>query len=107
MPDHLHVLAVGERVDSMLLPFVSRFRQVTGFWYSRAAGRTLWQGGYYERVLREAEETAEVVRYILGNPVRAGLARAIGEYRWAGSDVYALAEIVGDLRNGRRRPRQE
>jgi hypothetical protein len=39
-------------------------------------------------VLREDEETPRVVRYILENPVRAGLVEAYREYPFCGSLVY-------------------
>jgi putative transposase len=97
MPDHLHLLISGEREDSDLRRFVVRFRQATGYRHCRATGRRLWQEGYYDHVLRDAEDTKTIVRYILGNPVRAGLTRVIGEHRWAGSDVYAVADVLEDL----------
>jgi hypothetical protein len=44
---------------------------------------------YYERVMRNDDETLEVIRYILENPVRARLTVQLGEYPFAGSDVYS------------------
>jgi hypothetical protein len=34
---------------------------------------------------------------VLGNPVRAGLASTLGEYPYAGSDVYRLEDIAEQL----------
>ena len=34
------------------------------------------------------------VRYILENPIRAGLTRELGEYRFAGSEVYDLEGLL-------------
>ena len=48
------------------------------------------QSGYHEHILRDDEATESVVRYVLENPVRAGLTAALGEYAFAGSDVYEL-----------------
>ena len=42
--------------------------------------RYLWQDGYYERVLRSRHALETVVRYVLENPVRAGLASKPGDY---------------------------
>jgi putative transposase len=97
MPDHLHVLAEGCREDASLRHFVLRFRQASGYWYSRTFRRRLWQDGYYDRVLRESEDTVSAVKYVLENPVRKGLAKSIGEYKWAGSDVLCVDEIADDL----------
>ena len=94
MPDHLHALitATSERADFCEL--VRRFKQVSAFHHKKSTGRALWQPGYHERVLRDDEGTEAVVRYILENPIRAGLARRLGEYRFAGSEVYDLEGLM-------------
>jgi len=92
MPDHLHVLAVGESDGSDLEAFMRSMKQKTGFWFKQAFRRRLWQDGYYDRILREDESTLVVARYILANPVRAGLARTIEEYPFSGSNRYSLKE---------------
>ena len=38
-----------------------------------------------------------VVRYILENPIRAGLAESILDYPHLGSDRYTLAELVDSV----------
>ena len=43
--------------------------------YRRFTGESLWQDGYFDRVLRRDDDSTVVVRYMLENPVRAGLAR--------------------------------
>ena len=93
MPDHLHVLAGARSERSDLEAFVKRFKQVTGFGYRQAAKQPLWQPGYHERVLRDDEATEAVIRYILENPIRAGLAADLGEYPFAGSGVYDLESL--------------
>jgi hypothetical protein len=52
-------------------------------------------------VLRENEGNEVVVRYILENPVRAGLAARIGEYPHAWC-TWPIEELVG-ARGGRQR----
>jgi REP-associated tyrosine transposase len=83
MPDHVHVLlqAQGECAD--LRGMIRRWKQASGFWYSKQYGRTLWQDGYFDRILRREEATEVVATYITSNPVRAGLARHVGEYPYA------------------------
>jgi len=94
MPDHLHALveATSERADFPAL--VKRFKQMTGFAYRQQTGQPLWQPGYHDRVLRDDEATEAVVRYVLENPVRAGLSKALGEYPFAGSGVYDLNGLL-------------
>ena len=74
--------------------FVKQIKQVTGFAYRQTHGGSLWQPGYHERILRDDESTLAVARYILENPVRAGLAKALGEWPLAGSDVYSWPELM-------------
>jgi REP element-mobilizing transposase RayT len=94
MPDHLHVLlhARSERADFQA--FMKRFKQMTGFSYKKQMQQLLWQSGYHERVLRDDESSDVIARYILENPIRAGLSKAIGEYRYAWSDVYDLESLL-------------
>jgi putative transposase len=87
MPDHLHLVVEARSDSADLARFVKTWKQKTGFAYSRLTGSRLWQVGYFDHVLRNDESTAQHVRYVLGNPVRAGLARAVGEYPFAGSDL--------------------
>ena len=90
MPDHLHALVEAKSEQSDLQPFMKRFKQITGFTYRQDAKRRLWQPGYHERILRDDEATETVVRYVLENPIRAGLTSALGDYPFAGSGVYDL-----------------
>jgi putative transposase len=94
MPDHLHLLFEACREDANLCPCVSDAKQRSGFAFRRSAAYRLWQTGYYDHVLRDEESVFAVVRYILENPVRAGFASRLGEYKFCGSDVYSMDEIL-------------
>ncbi|MDO6462375.1 transposase [Granulosicoccaceae sp. 1_MG-2023] len=79
MPDHVHwLLQLGAgrnlaRVVGMVKADVSRHaRPVDG-------GR-LWQKGFYDHALRREEDVREVARYIIANPLRAGLVRSVRDY---------------------------
>jgi putative transposase len=98
MPDHVHVVVTAESERSDLLGLMKYFKQTTGYAYSRSRGGPLWQPGYHERVLRDDEATESVVRYVLENPVRAGLAKAAGEYPHAGSFVYRIEDLLSNWR---------
>ena len=94
MPDHVHLIAEGTREDADLKRFVSLATQLSGHHYARCLGRTLWQRYGYEHVLRDDESTQAAVRYILENPVRAGLVDAIEKYPFWGSSVYSRQELI-------------
>jgi len=93
MPDHVHLLVAGRSVTASLLRFVTLAKQQSGHWFAAWSEQRLWQTGFYDHVLRDEEATIAVVRYIFANPVRAGLTRGIGEYPFAGSAVFSIAEI--------------
>lgn len=94
MPDHLHALLTAVTEEADFCACVRQFKQLTGFVFKKEHGVRLWQPGYHERILRDAEATEAVVRYVLENPIRAGLATQIGEYPWAGSDTYDLRALL-------------
>ena len=103
MPDHLHALITATSEGADFCELVRRFKQVSAFYYKKSNGRALWQPGYHERILRDDEATEAVVRYILENPIRAGLARGLGEYRFAGSEVYDLEGLLAAWENAEAR----
>jgi len=43
-------------------------------------GRRIWQDGFHDHALRQEEDLAEVARYIVANPLRAGLVERVGDY---------------------------
>jgi putative transposase len=94
MPDHLHLLIEGLEDRSDCREFISRAKQYTGYCYARLTSRRLWQRYGYERTLRDGDPTASVVRYIIENPVRAGLVRNPEEYPFSGSSRYTMAELA-------------
>jgi putative transposase len=94
MPDHAHVLVEGTADSSDLREFVRIFKQRSAYQWKRAHGSTLWQRDYFEHVLRADEDTTAVARYILANPVRAGLAAAPNEYPFVGSLTMDLADLI-------------
>jgi len=85
MPDHLHLLVQGLSGQSDLKRCISRFKQMSGYRFKRRYGKQLWQPSYYDHVLRKGEDIATVMKYILLNPVRAGLAEDFREYPYSNS----------------------
>jgi len=94
MPDHLHLLVEGLTDDADCRRFIARAKQFSGFYYQRMFGERLWQRYGFERTLRRDESALSVARYILENPVRAGLAKSAEDYPFLGSSTHAVAEIL-------------
>ncbi|HKJ76214.1 MAG TPA: transposase [Gammaproteobacteria bacterium] len=75
MPDHLHwLMQLGETH-----PLGTVVRDVKAL-SSRRLGQRLWQKGFYDHAVREDEALRELARYIIANPVRAGLVEKTGDY---------------------------
>ena len=94
MPDHLHLLLSATSEQADFREFVRRFKQITGVRFRREQHTPLWQPGYHERIVRDDEASETIVRYIMENPIRAGLTKELGEYPFAGSDVYDLKGLL-------------
>ena len=94
MPDHCHFLIEGRADGADFRRFCKLAKQRSGGVHARKHGRPLWQEGYYERVLREDDDSRMVARYLLDNPVRAGLVNAPIEYPYLGSDRWTLSELI-------------
>jgi REP-associated tyrosine transposase len=95
MPDHLHLLVEGTSDQADFKRFVRLSKQYSGIAHARRlGGGPLWQEGYHERVLRDAENLKGVARYLLNNPVRAGLVAAPIAYPYLGSDVWSVQDLI-------------
>jgi putative transposase len=66
--------------------------------YSSEIGGKLWQRYGYERTLRKEEDTLTAVRYIIENPLRAGLVERIEDYAFIGSMVCELKDLLASQR---------
>jgi REP element-mobilizing transposase RayT len=82
MPDHVHWLFVlGESAE--LSRVVAGLKGYTARRLNAAIGRhgsPVWQAGYFDHAVRRDEDLLALGRYIVHNPLRAGLVREIGDY---------------------------
>jgi putative transposase len=104
MPDHAHFVAEGLDERSDLPPFVAMWKQQTGWACRQRTGAPLWQEGFHDRVLRAHDNSLSFARYVVENPVRAGLVRDVRDYPFSGSQRYELEHIMSayqlDLKSG-------
>ncbi len=81
MPEHVHLLTEGTTDGADFRRFMKLAKQRTAHALrSQLRWPRVWQEGYYERVLRNDQQTEDVIRYLLDNPVRAGLVMQWQEY---------------------------
>jgi putative transposase len=93
MPDHLHLLLEGTSPTADFREAMRQWKQQSAYAWKARTGQPLWQTGYYERVLRESDDTRAVVAYLLRNPVRAGLVATAAAWPWIGSSRYSVADL--------------
>ncbi len=81
MPDHLHwLLAWGERKPLSRVVQVLKNLSARRLNALRGEAGPVWQAGFHDHALRAEEDVVAVARYVVANPVQAGLARRVGEY---------------------------
>lgn len=81
MPDHAHwLLQLGERDG--LSRVVNRLKSASARYVNRARGASgaVWAKAFHDHGLRSDEDLQAVARYVVANPLRAGLATQIGNY---------------------------
>nr|WP_084590761.1 transposase [Arenimonas metalli] len=81
MPDHWHgLLVLG---DTHSLPRTMNLAKgISSRRFNQATGRNgpVWAAAFHDHALRRDEDLREVARYIVSNPIRAGLAMTCGDY---------------------------
>ncbi len=88
MPDHVHwLLQLSEQGD------LSRTVRLYKAKVSARLCRRVWQRGYHDHALRQEESLRAAARYLVANPLRAGLAERVGDYPFW--DAVWLGEAPG------------
>ncbi len=75
MPDHLHwMMQLGNK--KTLGETVHALKSMV----SRNIGKPIFQKGFYDHAVRGEEDLKKMARYIVANPIRAGLVKNIHDY---------------------------
>lgn len=86
MPDHWHgliELGEGESLPDLMRGFKGNVsRRLRLQW---PALGPVWAKSFHDRALRRGEDALAAARYIVLNPLRAGLVRRIGDYPFRGA----------------------
>mgnify|MGYP000892122618 FL=1 len=89
MPDHVHWLLQLRRDDVARCMQVFKCRSARGVNELLNVTGSLWQRGFHDHCIRDEQALRRHARYIIQNPIRAGLSQHEGEYphawcRWPG-----------------------
>ena len=80
MPDHLHWLV--ELKDTKLSAMVRRVKSVSTRRVNTATGHagSVWQRCFHDCAMRREDDLKAMARYVIYNPVKAGLVERVGDY---------------------------
>ncbi|MFS2162036.1 transposase [Pseudomonas sp. Pseusp122] len=80
MPDHFHWLI--ELKQCSLSEVMCRVKSRSSRAIKQRTGNLepIWQKGFHDRALRKDDDLLTAARYIIANPLRAGLVRRVADY---------------------------
>lgn len=80
MPDHFHWLI--ELQEGSLSELMQKTKSMSTKAIRQATGQSnfFWQRGFHDRALRREEDLVKMARYVVANPLRAGLVEKLGDY---------------------------
>ena len=85
MPNHIHLFcAPGVSPIESLDQWVRYWKNVASKHWPRPDEHPIWQRDFWDTQLRRHENYDEKWEYVLGNPVRAGLAKSPKEWAFQG-----------------------
>jgi len=98
MPNHLHLIAEFDEPQ-----WLSKFMQVILRSYTSYFNKKynkvghLWQGRFNSRLITRDAYLLDCLNYVEFNPVRAGIARSAGDYKWSSYKERALEKTADFL----------
>ncbi len=93
MTNHVHLLITPKKTDSagdLMKRLGQRYVQYINRTYKRSG--TLWEGRFRSAIIEQEAYLFTCQRYIEMNPVRAGMVKEPGEYRWTSYHVNGQGE---------------
>ena len=94
MPDHLHIIACGQTDNANSKRAMDAFKQESGRFLKDRFPQVVWQGDYYDHIIRRSHDWRRQVAYVFRNPVRARLVENGFDYPYTGSIGYDLQDLV-------------
>lgn len=80
MPDHFHWLIQLQKVTLSQLMCQAKLLSTKSINGLTGREGSLWQQGFHDRALRREEDLVRLARYVVANPLRAGLVEKLGDY---------------------------
>ena len=85
MPDHVHLFcAPASYRPPPLAKWVGYWKSLSAREFPIDVSRPIWQKEYWDRLVRKNESYGQKWRYVLDNPVRAGLVESAEDWPFSG-----------------------
>jgi putative transposase len=84
MSNHVHILFTLKKDAPVLYKIMQDLKKFTGLHCNRQLNRSgaFWEEEYYDHIVRDQREFERTVRYILQNPVKAGMVSDWQDWTW-------------------------
>ena len=94
MPDHIH-LCMEASPKISIIDFVSKLKShITRLGWQNGLSKSFLQTSFFDQFLRADEDITKVVKYILHNPVRAGIVAQWQDYPYWFSSKYTIEDLM-------------
>ena len=80
MPNHIHWLVELKSNTLSALMIATKSRSARAINARLGRSGCVWQKGFHDRAIRSEEDLLTVARYVISNPVRAGLVSRVHDY---------------------------
>ncbi len=94
MTNHVHLL-LAPSAGTSLSRIMQSLTVAHTWWYHRRRGTSghVWQGRFKATIIQDDRHLLTVLRYIEANPLRAGIVRDAGQYRWSSFGAHGLGQV--------------
>jgi putative transposase len=82
LTDHFHMIIQPMEKDKDAYYSLSEIMHSIKSFTAHKVGKPLWQHENFDRIIRDKEELIEKIKYIMKNPVKAGLTEDYITYKW-------------------------
>ncbi|WP_460456590.1 REP-associated tyrosine transposase [Arenimonas alkanexedens] len=81
MPDHWHGLLEIDGTSPLThIVRLAKGRSARHFNLALVRQGSVWRDGFHDRAIRRSDDLRAAARYLIANPLRAGLVKSVGDY---------------------------
>lgn len=82
LSNHFHIIMQPMEKDKGMCYSLAEVMHGIKSFTAHTIGKPLWQHENFDRIIRDKEELSEKIKYMMKNPVKAGLVEDYNTYKW-------------------------